>query len=139
MPSAEAALYSLLTTGSPNPLSAIVGNRVYPDVLPQAPTLPAIRYQRISTARDQYRTLIGKAEYASPRMQVDVYALSRSQAISIAQAIYVLLEGFAGLVAGLRIDAVSTADEAGDLEEGVGPGGVSLYRQRLDFIVYHAE
>lgn len=139
MPSAEAALFSLLTAGSPNPVAAIVGTRVHPDVLPQGISYPAIRYQRISTPRDQYRTLDGKAEYASPRMQVDAYALARSQAIALGQAVYYLLEGFTGIVAGLSIDAVSTSDERGDLEEGAGPAGAHLYRQSLDFIMYHVE
>jgi hypothetical protein len=136
--SAEAALYALLTGGSPS-ISAMVGTRVWPDVLPQAPLLPAIRYQRISTPRGQYRTLDGKAEYASPRFQIDIYATSRSQALTIADAVYRLLEGYTGISSGLRIDAISTEDEAGDLDPDVGPGGAPLYRQRLDFIIYHPE
>lgn len=139
MPSAEAALYSLLTTGSPNPVAALVGTRVWPDVLPQAPLLPALRYQRISTPRSQYRTLDGRADYASPRFQIDVYATARLEAINIAQAVYQLLEGFHGTVGGLRIDAVSTDDEGADFEPDAGPAGVGLYRQRLDFLIFHAE
>ena len=139
MPSAEAALYSLLTTGSPNPVAALVGTRVYPLVLPQGVSYPAIRLQRISTARSQYRGLDGRAAYASPRMQIDAYALTHGQAIAVAQAVYQLLEGFYGTVGGLRIDAIGIDDEGADLEEGVGPGGSNLYRQRVDAIVYHAE
>lgn len=139
MASAEAALYSLLTTGSPNPVSAIVGVRVHPLVLPQGIVYPAIRYQRISTARDQYRTLIGKAEYASVRMQVDCYALTALAAITLAQAVYNLAEGYSGIIGGLRIDATSTADQRADLEAGAGPAGVDLYRQGIDLILYHPE
>jgi|SRR5688572_2577699 len=139
MPSAEAALYSLLTTGSPNPVAALVGTRVYPLVLPQGVSYPAIRVQRISTPRSQYRTMDGRAGYASPRMQVDAYALTHAGAIAVAQAIYAMLEGYHATVGGLRIDAISTDDEGADIEEGVGPGGAPLYRQRLDLVVYHAE
>lgn len=139
MPSAEASLVSLLTTGGGNPVAAIIGTRCYPDVLPQGVTYPAIRYQRISTPRAQYRTLDGRANYASPRMQVDCFALNRSGAIALAQAVYGLLEGFAGTVGGLRIDAISTDDEAGEFEAGIGPGSANVYRQRLDLIMYHAE
>jgi hypothetical protein len=141
MPSAEASLYALLTSGSPNPVAALIGTRCYPLVLPQGlQAWPAIRYQRISTPRSQYRTLDGRADYASPRMQVDCYATTHASALAVAQAVYQMLEGFGGtVVAGLRIEAISTDDEGADLEEGVGPGGAPLYRQRLDLIMFHPE
>lgn len=139
MSRAEAALFSLLTTGSPNAVAAIVGTRVYPDILPQGVLYPAIRLQRISTPRSQYRTLNGRAEYASPRMQIDCWALSRLGALALSQAVYQLLEGFTGTIAGLRIDYVSTEDEGGDVEIGIGPDGRNVYRERLDVIVAHPE
>jgi len=139
MPSAEAAIYSLLTTGSPNPVAALVGDRVYPLVLPQPPTLPAIRYQRISTPRAQYRTLDGLANYASPRIQIDCWDTTPDGVLAVARAVYELLDGFHGTVDGLRIDAISTEDEATDLEPDVGPGGTPLYRWRLDVVMMHAE
>lgn len=139
MPSAEAALFSLLTEGSPNAVAAIVGTRVFPDVLPQKPTLPAIRLQRISTPRSQYRTLDGRANYASPRFQIDCFTLSRSSAIALAQAVYGLLEGFTGTVASLRVDFISTEDEGGDIEVDAGPDGSDIYRQRLDVFLAHPE
>lgn len=139
MPSVEASLFSLLTTGSPNAVAAIVGTRVYPDVLPQGVLYPAIRVQRISTPRAQYRALDGRAEYASPRMQVDCWALSRSGALALAQAVYGMLEGHHATVAGLRIDAISTEDEGGDAEVDIGPNGATVFRERLDFIIFHPE
>lgn len=139
MPSAEAALFSILTTGSPNAVAALVGTRVYPDLLPQGVTYPAIRVQRISTARSQYRTLDGVAGYASPRMQIDCYALSRSGAVALAQAVYNMLEGYHATVGGLRIDAISTEDEGASVETDIGPNGAAVYGQRLDAIVHHAE
>lgn len=139
MPTAEASLFSLLTAGSPNPVAALIGNRCFPLVLPQNVLYPAIRYQRISTPRSQYRALDGRAEYASPRFQIDAYALTHAQAIAVAQAVYALLEGFTGTVAGLRIDQISTDDEAADMEAGAGPGGANLYRHRIDIFLYHPE
>lgn len=139
MPSAEAALVALLTVGSPNPVSALVGTRVYPRKLPQNVTYPAIRYQRISTARSQFRDLSGRAGYARPRFQIDCWALSEAQCVALAQAVYQRLEGFGGVSANLQIDGISTEDEAADLEEGVGPNGADVFRQRLDFFVPHPE
>jgi hypothetical protein len=139
MPSAEAALVSLLTTGSPNPVHALVGTRVYPRKLPQNVTYPAIRYTRISTSRSEFRTLDGRAGYARPRFQIDCYGLTEASCVALAQALYQLLEGFDGIAAGLRIDGIGTDDEGADVEEGVGPGGSDLFRQRLDFMIPHPE
>lgn len=140
MPSAEAAIHTLLTAGSPNPVAALVGDRVYPLLLPQGlTTFPAIRYQRISTPRSQYRTLDGRAEYASPRIQVDCWALTFDGAIAVSEAVYGLLEGFHGTIGGLRIDAISADDEATDVEPDIGPQARALYRSRIDVLVYHAE
>ena len=139
MATAEQALFTLLTTGSPNPVAAIVGTRVYPRVLPQGVQYPAIRYARISSARSEWRTLDGKAEYAQPRFQIDAYALTDAQALDLGQAVYHWLEGYRGTVAGVRIDAISTDDESSELEPGAGPGGVDLYRQRVDVFVSHPE
>ena len=137
MPSAEAALYSLLTAGSPNPVAALVGSRVWPDALPQAPVLPAIRYQRISTGTSPYRTL--EDHDVSPRMQVDCYAASRLAAIELAQAVRQVVRDFRGTIGGLRIDNISKEDERGDTEPGVIVGGALLYRQGVDLFIYHAE
>jgi hypothetical protein len=139
MPRAESALIALLTVGSPNPVAAIVGTRVYPRKLPQSVIYPAIRYQRISTNRSQFRDLTGFAHYAMPRFQIDCYTLSEAEAIALGQAVFLRLEGFAGMSNGLRFDSIANEDEAGDLEEGAGPGGADLYRQRFDFFLPHPE
>jgi hypothetical protein len=137
MASAEAALFSILTTDSA--ITAIVGTRVYPDLLPQGVTYPAIRTQRISTPRSQYRALDGVAGYASPRMQIDCYALSRSAAITLAQAVYAELEGYHGMANGLRVDAISTEDEGASVETDIGPNGAAVYGERLDVVMFHPE
>lgn len=140
MASAETAIYTLLTAGSPNPVAALVGDRVYPLILPQGlTTFPAIRFQRISTPRSQYRTLDGQANYASPRIQIDCWDVDYDGMLDLGEAVYGLLEGFHGTIDGLRIDAISTEDEANDVETDIGPSGVPLFRQRIDVLIMHAE
>lgn len=139
MPSAEAALFSILTTGSPNPVAAVIETRVYGSALPQTVVYPAIRYARISTARDEWRTLDGREDYARVRMQIDSFALNPLSALILSQAVRDVLVGFQGVVSGMRIDAVATADEAGSVEFGVGPEGQAVYGQRVDVILSHAE
>lgn len=143
MPTAEAALVSLLIQGSPNPVADLVGTRVYPLRLPQtstAPVLPAIRYQRISTVRGPYRKLsTGKSDYAKPRFQVDCFATTPAGAKQLADAVYSVVAGFAGTIAGVAIGSSAAEDEAADLEEGVGAGGAPIFRHRIDFLIGHAE
>lgn len=136
MPSAEASLFTILNAGA---VSAIVGSRIYPDLLPQNVIYPAIRLQRISTARSEFRTLTGVAGYARPRFQVDCYSLSRSGAVALAQAVYGVLEGFTGTSNGLRVDWISTEDEGASVETDIGPNGAAVYGQRLDVFIAHPE
>lgn len=132
MATMEAALVSLLTTGSPNPVSDIVGTRVYPDVLPQGVTYPAIRYARISTPR--YRDFSGPAGRARPRFQIDCYGTGKADVLSLAAAVRAVLDGYAGTSATVRIDASAAEDEGGSYEDDV-----EVYRERIDFIFSHTE
>jgi hypothetical protein len=141
MATTEAALVSLLVQGGvSNPVFVLVGTRVYPIVLPQSPTYPSIRYQRISTVRAPYRVLsTGRAGYAKPRFQIDSYALTPATAQAVADAVMARLDGFAAPVANVIIGSIATEDEDADIEVGVGPGGAPVYRHRKDYLVGHQE
>jgi Protein of unknown function (DUF3168) len=139
MPSAEGALRALLTAGSPNPVAAIIGVRAYNKRLSQNVTYPAIRYARISTPRDDTRTLDGREDYAKPRFQIDCYSVDDDVAIALSQAVRAHLVGFQGEVAGLRIDSIGTADEGGEVTENIGPDNSAVFGQRVDVIISHAE
>lgn len=66
----EEAIYSALTAHAG--LSALVADRIYPMVLPQDATRPAVTYMRVSGARDLN---INQASVdANPRYQFDVWA-----------------------------------------------------------------
>lgn len=138
MATTEGALFSILSDDAT--VSGLVGARIYPDVLPQGVLYPALRYQRISTPRAQWRTIdTGRSDYANPRFQVDAWALTRSQALTLGQAVLAALDGFRGTAASLTIQAIGNEDEAGDHEPGIGPNGADVYRQRYDFVIWHPE
>lgn len=143
MASIEAALKTLLGTGSPSTIADAVGARIYFDILPQNVIYPAIRLQRISTSRSEFRTLDGRAGYARPRFQIDIYGPSQVNVLALAQAVYTTLEGYrgtpSGLPAGWRIDAISTENESSEVEDDVLSGGGHVYRQRLDIFLMHSE
>ena len=81
-------LYTRLTSHAG--LSALTGNRWYPLVLPQKPTLPAGTYQRISDVPLGETTLTLHQE----RVQFNCYGQSYIDARSVATQVVAALEGF---------------------------------------------
>lgn len=66
-------------------VTALVGSRVYVQILPQRPTLPAVRLQKIDEQQGmQFRGVIGMAR---ARVQVDAVSTTREASLAIDQAI----------------------------------------------------
>lgn len=133
MATLEAALVSILEDDSG--VGAIAGDRIYALVLPQGVVYPAIRWQRISTPR--LKSTSGPSGRARPRFQIDCYAGTHAEALSLAAAVRAALDGFSGTVAAVVISSSGAEDEGSDFEPDVGASGV--YRERLDFLISHTE
>lgn len=72
-------------------VSALVGARIYPMILPQRVTLPAIRYQVISTIpQPTHNGASGLRQY---RIQLSVHAATYSAAQAVAEALHAALDG----------------------------------------------
>lgn len=67
------------------PLTALVGARVYVDVLGQKPTLPAVRVQRIDEDEDMH--LRGPVGVHRARVQVDAVGTSKASADAVDEAV----------------------------------------------------
>lgn len=89
MSQVESKLYALLTADPA--VSAIVGTRVYPMVLPQRCTFPAASYFRVSGG--QQNTLDGYSGTENPRIQVDCWAREYADAKALASAIRTAMDG----------------------------------------------
>lgn len=72
-------------------VGALAGDRIYPILMPQESTLPAITYQRIST-RDSYAH-DGVQCLSKVRMQFDCYAETLLAAEAVAAAVRASLDG----------------------------------------------
>lgn len=71
-------------------VSALVGARIYPLILPQRVTLPAIRYQVISTIpQPTHNGASGLRQY---RIQLSVHAATYSAAQAVAEALHTALD-----------------------------------------------
>lgn len=81
--SAESDLFSALTARPA--LTALVGSRIYPDIIPEGAALPAVVYQRSSTSPV---TTIGSVRVAEDvRFGISAWAISRADADTVADEV----------------------------------------------------
>lgn len=112
-------------------VDAIAGDRIYPDRLPDPPTLPALVWQQISGPRLYH--LGGAAGRSEPRYQVDCWAATKAQAKALSAAVRSSLSGFSGLLATVRA-TIKLDNERDDYD-----ATVEAYRVILDFTASHTE
>ncbi|OGR95738.1 MAG: hypothetical protein A2V88_15970 [Elusimicrobia bacterium RBG_16_66_12] len=116
-------------------VSAIVGTRIWPLILPQSPALPAITYQRISLVSPV--TLDSAIGPERIRLQVDCWALTWDAVRDLAHAVKATLHGFSGIVAGQQpLNGVFLDSEADLFEPSVGQAGQGIYRVTADYFVH---
>lgn len=126
----QQALFTIL---SAHPgLSALVGSRIYPLILPQNPAYPALTYQRVSGPREQSHD--GPSGLARPRFQVSCWHPDFDQAKAAAEQVRLALAGYRGIVGGLEIEGIQVENEL-DLYDP----DAKVYRVILDFVIWHQE
>jgi hypothetical protein len=124
----ELVAYLLADAG----LSLLIGNRLYDDILPQSPTLPAVVWQRIDTTR--FHSQSGPSKLAKPRFQFSCWAITRLESIQVSAALRDALDGFRGLMNTQEVPAVFNEEERDDIDPETG-----LRRVMLDFFIWHKE
>ena len=125
----EEGLVAYLKAQSPT----IAGDRIYPFPLPQNWASPAITFQRISGVRE--RGLDGPHGRARPRIQIDVWAKQDyASAKNLAEELRQLLDGFAGTMGTVTVDAVSLESDR-DLYEDQA----RINRVSMDFLISYRE
>lgn len=115
-------------------VSGLVGTRVYPKILPQSPTLPAITYQRVSRVQVADH-LTGPGSMGRPRVQVDVWASTDSAAEALGAAVKARLNGYRGTVPGEgEVHRIAL-----ETEGGLFDAELLLHRHSADYFVWHEE
>jgi len=131
----QQAIYSQLTGHAG--LSALIGTRVYPLVLPQnapsAAVLPAVVYQIIGNDRlERHRGASGDAR---PTVQLSAWALTEASAAAVAAQMRIAITAMTGVVAGVTV--TGAANDSGEIhryEPDTRRYGISL-----DFRISHRE
>ena len=113
-------------------LTALISVRIYPLILPQSPTLPALTYQRIDGPREH--CMSEDAEVARPRIQIDTWAETDASAKAVATQVRTALQRWA--------DATTSPvvlDSLLDNDEDSYEPDTNIYRVRQDWIIWHRE
>jgi hypothetical protein len=113
-------------------VAGLVASRIYPSPLPQAPTLPAITYQRISGGRGE--TFDGPSGLAWPRIELDFWALTHDGARALFDAARRSLNGAAFVASGVVVQKAQVISETDFYE-----ADVKLHRVSADLMVWHEE
>jgi len=116
-------------------VAAIIGSRVYPNVIPQDASLPAIAYQIIS--RPGAMAHDGPPGYAWPRIQFTAQADDYDQVVDLINKIRQAFDGFSGLmggVGGVTIEGAFVQDVRDDYQFAT-----ERETRRLDVIIHHLE
>lgn len=130
MATLEAELRTYTLAGAA--VAALVGTRMHARMLPQAPTLPAIVYQRIDTRR--LHDLDGPDGLPRARMQVTCWGTTPAAAYSLAGAVRARLDGVKGTWGTLTIGASLCVGERDLDDPDAGRSAVAL-----DFMIQYEE
>lgn len=107
-----------------------VGSRVYPQVLPQNPVLPALTYHQVSGPAE--RSHSGNSNLTKARYQISCWSKNYLEVKSIAVTITQALNGYKGGAGTKTIQASFKANEIDDYEPDTG-----LRRAIVDVIITH--
>lgn len=129
------ALYQLLTTTAP--LAALVGNRVYPGLLPPAPVLPAVTFDPVSGAAHYH--MGGASGLRDRRVQFDVWARTADERDAVGAALIATLSAYAGTVAGVAIQGAFLELDRDEYDPATEKAGPRLWRKTCDFNIWHQE
>jgi uncharacterized protein DUF3168 len=110
-------------------VAARAADRVYTEVLPQAPAVPAVVFTEV--AGDDDVALDGPTGSSSRRVQIDSWAKTRAEATALGLAVKAALADHAGAAAGLSVEGVFLLSERWDFD-----AETSLYRTSQDFEIW---
>lgn len=113
-------------------VAALVGTRMYPRMLPQTPTLPALVFQRVDTRR--LHDLAGPDGLPRPRMQITCWATLPLGAANLAAVVRARLDGYRGAMGTVAVESCLLVGERDVTDAEAGRCGVAL-----DFMIQYQE
>lgn len=97
-------------------VSAVVGNRLYPKILPQSPVFPAIVIDLLSA--DRAHSQDGSSGFATAVFQFSCLATTAGAAKELADKVAIALTGYRGSMAsGVNVEGVFDEDESDNYDD----------------------
>lgn len=124
--SLESAFRSMILSISS--VTSLVSQRVFPGIIPENETLPAIRYLPVSGTREHSHD--GVSGFQVQRIQVDCYAKTYAEVIALAAALEAGMDGFNG---SSPATFAITLESDSDVYEEVP----RIWRRQMDFVVQY--
>ena len=125
----EAAIRSILINDA---TVKDITTRCYPVTIPQSPTYPLILYTKITGMRDHH--LQGPNGRAHPRMQIESWAKTYTEAKTLADAIREALDGYSGTASSTKIGSCLIESERDDYQNEI-----DVHRVIQDYFTWHEE
>ncbi len=119
--------------GSYAPLAALVGNRIYALRLPQHPTLPAVRYRRISRRPVHVKVDVNEPLVAL-RVQFDVVANSYGSLEDVATALRTAVYAYKNTAPAVIQGMIENEQDFEETERGAG--GEAQMRRVIDAMIW---
>lgn len=113
-------------------LEALVVERIFPVMVPQGTTLPAVSYRRVSGPR--IHAMVADPGLASPRIQVDAWGATYASAKAVAAQVIDCLQRWSGTV-----ETVSVQDTYFQGDQDIYDPDTERWQVSMDFIVWHNE
>lgn len=117
-------------------ITALIADRIYPVILPQAPEFPCCTYQLISGPRDY--TQDGPDGVTTFRIQTNLYGNTYSDVKALKDAFEDALSGFYNHRVGsppIKIQGVFMDNERDLYESGLDEVGPRIFTKAIDFLV----
>jgi len=128
----EEALFAYLKSYAG--LVSLVGTRIYPLVLPQNPTLPAVTYFKVSRVGGRAMSS-PTPRYIRVRFQFSCWSTSYGGVKGVAEQIKAALQDYHGLMGGTHGVTVLDADVAN--EQDIYEPDTGIYHLPVDVFIYH--
>jgi hypothetical protein len=123
--SVQTAVITILEANST--VTTLLGTRIYPGILPVAPTLPAMRFNKVAGSGG---TTTGP-DLVMSRLQFDIYAYTSLESEAAAKAVYNALRRWSGTSDGLNISDITL-----DYMQTIFEPTTNVYRSIMDFKIY---
>ena len=127
----ESSLFTYLSAQTS--LTALVSTRIYPVIMPQSTTMPAISYEKISHHRFS-GAVNGQYGLCSPIYEFQIMATTYASVQAIATVMRSIFKNFSGTMGDIEVQlAKIISDDVGFDEK------TNIYYSQIEFEFYYAE